>query len=145
LPSSTSAHAKAPPPKTPAFWAIVDANRAPEEGELADILDGLGNPNAVTLEHIANHTNYTFSQWLNDVKNRRVIPHRLERVGYVPVRNPDADSGMWRIAGVRQAIYAKKTMTLREQIVATEQLQEVGNKTAVAAKVIKLKRVASRH
>jgi hypothetical protein len=36
---------KAPPPKTPAFWAIV-ANRAPEDAELADVLDGLGNPNA---------------------------------------------------------------------------------------------------
>src|SRR5262249_17956488 len=29
-------NAKAPPPKTPAFWAIVDANRAPEESEMAD-------------------------------------------------------------------------------------------------------------
>ena len=38
--------AKAPPEKTPAFWTIVDANCAPEEGELADILDKLGNPDA---------------------------------------------------------------------------------------------------
>jgi hypothetical protein len=30
---------KAPPPKTPAFWDIVDANRAPEDAELADVLD----------------------------------------------------------------------------------------------------------
>jgi hypothetical protein len=30
---------KAPPPKTAAFWDIVDANRAPEQSELADILD----------------------------------------------------------------------------------------------------------
>jgi hypothetical protein len=29
---------KAPPPKTPAFWDIVDANRTPEDAELADIL-----------------------------------------------------------------------------------------------------------
>src|SRR6516162_10953850 len=34
---------KAPPPKTPGFWAIVDANRAPEDAELADVLDRLGN------------------------------------------------------------------------------------------------------
>ncbi len=27
---------KAPPPKTPAFWDIVDANRSPEDAELAD-------------------------------------------------------------------------------------------------------------
>ena len=37
---------KAPPPKTPAFWDIVDANRAPEDAELADVLDKLGNPDA---------------------------------------------------------------------------------------------------
>jgi hypothetical protein len=39
--------AKAPPPKTPAFWAIVDANRPQEEAELADLLDSLGNPSAI--------------------------------------------------------------------------------------------------
>ena len=33
---------KAPPPKTDAFWAIVDAHHAPEASELADVLDILG-------------------------------------------------------------------------------------------------------
>jgi hypothetical protein len=28
---------KAPPPKTQAFWDIADANRAPEDAELADV------------------------------------------------------------------------------------------------------------
>ena len=32
---------KAPPPKTPAFWDIVDASRAPEDAELADVIDAL--------------------------------------------------------------------------------------------------------
>jgi hypothetical protein len=35
---------KAPPPKTPAFWDIVDANRVPEDAELADVLDEMENP-----------------------------------------------------------------------------------------------------
>jgi hypothetical protein len=30
--------------------------------------------------------------WLKERKNRRIIPHRFETVGYVPVRNKDADS-----------------------------------------------------
>src|ERR1700736_4912040 len=30
---------KAPPPKTPAFWDIVDANRVPEDAELLAVLD----------------------------------------------------------------------------------------------------------
>jgi hypothetical protein len=48
----TSFDPKAPPPKTPAFWDIVDANRAPEDAELADVLDNMGNPDATTLIRI---------------------------------------------------------------------------------------------
>ena len=40
---------KAPPPKTQAFWEIANANRAPEDAELADVLDDLGQPDVVTL------------------------------------------------------------------------------------------------
>ena len=43
---------KAPPQKTPAFWDIVDATRAPD-AELVDVLDRLGNPDAVTIITIA--------------------------------------------------------------------------------------------
>jgi hypothetical protein len=46
---------KAPPPKTAAFWAIVDASRAPEDAEFADVLDALGNPPAVTLFELFFH------------------------------------------------------------------------------------------
>jgi hypothetical protein len=41
---------KAPPPKTAAFWSIVDASRAVEDAELADLFDRMGNPDAVTLD-----------------------------------------------------------------------------------------------
>jgi hypothetical protein len=34
--------AKAPPAKTATFWEIVDASRAPEDAELADVLDEIG-------------------------------------------------------------------------------------------------------
>lgn len=57
---------KTPPPKTEAFWAIVDANRAPEDAELADVLDKLGRtspynpqeiilPDAVALSRVQSH------------------------------------------------------------------------------------------
>jgi hypothetical protein len=115
-------NAKAPPPKTPAFWAIVDANRAPEESEMADVLDRLDNPNAVTLAQIQNASTDSFAGWLGDRKHRRIIPHRLEQCGYVPVRNPDADDGLWKIGGRRKAVYAKATLPLRDQIAATQNL-----------------------
>jgi Family of unknown function (DUF5906) len=35
--------AKAPPLKTNAFWEIADANRSPEDAELADAIDALEN------------------------------------------------------------------------------------------------------
>jgi hypothetical protein len=64
-------------------------------------------------------------------KNRRAIPHRLEKCGYVPVHNPTADDGLWKIkverlmssypkgtpkpspvVGKRQVVYAKKTLPI---------------------------------
>src|SRR5262249_33936913 len=74
---------KAPPPKTPAFWDIVDAGRAPEEGELADVLDEMGRPSTVTLSEIRAAAVGEFLDWLQDRKNRRVIPRRMGDAGYV--------------------------------------------------------------
>jgi hypothetical protein len=119
---------KAPPPKTPAFWDIVDANRAPEDSELADLLDNLGGPDCITLTRLLDNTRNIsglvdgIGLWLNDRKNRRVIPHRMEACGYVPVRNPDADDGLWKIADKRQAMYAKATLSLRDQLEAAAKL-----------------------
>lgn len=115
--------AKAPPPKTPAFWAIVDAGAAPEEAELADILDQLGKPVAVTLSHIQRAAEGEFHDWLIDRRNRRAIPHRLEKCGYVPVRNPDdTHDGQWRIESKRQTVYASNRLSVRDQIAAARAL-----------------------
>ena len=104
---------KAPPPKTEAFWAIVDANAAPEDAELADVLDKLGNPPAVTLADVQNNAPSDFEQWLRDRKNRRQIPYRFERCGYIPVRNDVAKDGLWTVKRVRQVIYARAELTAR--------------------------------
>jgi hypothetical protein len=115
-------NAKAPPPKTPAFWAIVDANRPPEDAELADVLESLGHPNAIPLARILSAAEGDTAAWLNDRKNRRIIPHRLESCGYVPVRNPDAEDGRWKIFGRRLAVYARTELPLRDQISAARDL-----------------------
>lgn len=118
---------KAPPPKTPAFWDIVDANRSPEDAELADVLDSLGNPEAVTLVMLDNPlTDSDFRAWLQDRRNRRQIPYRLEAAGYVPVRNNAAEDGLWKIGSKRQTIYAHKLLSVREQIVAANDLCKRG-------------------
>jgi Family of unknown function (DUF5906) len=113
---------KAPPPKTAAFWDIVDASRAPENAELADALEALGNPDATTLDRIRVSATGEFLMWINDRKNRRVIPHRLEECGYVRVRNTAAEDGLWKIGGRRQAVYAKKSLPTNAQIRAAGRL-----------------------
>jgi hypothetical protein len=115
--------AKAAPPKTAAFWDIVSASVAPEDSELADVLDALGNPDAVTLAQLIEQSSGTAAaEWLLERKNRRALPHRMERCGYVPVRNPDADDGLWKLQDRRQVIYAKARFSLRDQIAAARRV-----------------------
>jgi hypothetical protein len=113
---------KAPPPKTPAFWEIVDACRAPEDAELADAIDALGRPDATTLEQVANHATDSFAEFLRDRRNGRQIPHRFEDCGYVAVRNDGAKDGLWAINRRRQAIYAKAELSPRDRIAAAYKL-----------------------
>ena len=115
-------NAKAPPPKTPAFWDIVDANRAPEDAELADVLDRLQRPDATTLIRLAERADPSFRDWLIDRKNRRQIPHRLEAADYVHVRNEAAKDGMWVVKKKRQVIYGRRDLSLRDRIVAAQKL-----------------------
>jgi hypothetical protein len=130
----SSFNPKAPPPKTAAFWAIVDANRAPVDAELADVLDGLGNPDAVTLSDIsemaAQQNGYggSFFEWITDRRNRRAIPYRLEQCGYVPVRNPSTQTGLWVVGGARQVIYAKAGLSLADQLRAAEERTRTGTR-----------------
>lgn len=107
---------KAPPPKTEAFFEIVQAYRAPEDAELADALDGLGRPNIVTLGQIASRADQSFAEWLRDRKNARRIPHRMEECGYVAVRNPDAEDGRWKMNGKRQVVYARAELSPRARL-----------------------------
>jgi hypothetical protein len=114
--------AKKPPPKTRAFWDIVDSNVAPENAELADVLERMGNPDAVTISRIVLHAEGSLAVWLSDRKNARQIPHRLEQCGLIKVRNDLATDGQWRINDKRQAIYAKKSLSIREQIRAAKEI-----------------------
>ena len=116
--------AKAPPPQTSAFWDIVTASRLPEDAELADVLDRIGDPDATTLGRVQSAAQGGFADWINDRKNRRMIGHRFEACGYIALRNDTAKDGLWKIAGARQVIYVRNTLSLAEQMRAARQLQE---------------------
>ena len=115
---------KAPPPKTNAFWDIVGANRSHEDAEIADVIDDLGNPSAITIDRIAGAADNELAGWIRDRKNRRQIPHRLEQCEYVPVRNDAAKDGLWKLNGRRQAVYAKRFLVPRDRLRAAQELAE---------------------
>jgi hypothetical protein len=89
---------------------------------MADVLDSLGNPDAVTLSRLAANASDKFSEWLRDLKNSRKIPHRLEQCGYVAVRNEAAEDGRWKLSGKRQTAYAKLALSIRDRVIAVGKL-----------------------
>jgi Family of unknown function (DUF5906) len=118
---------KAPPPKTQAFWEIVDASRAPEDAEMQDAIDFLGDPNppALTITQLKRcPSSESFAEYLKDRKNSRRIPHRLEDCGYVAVRNVHAKDGLWKMAGGRQVIYARADLSIRDRVIAAQRLAD---------------------
>lgn len=118
---------KALPPKTPIFYEIVNLNRAPEDAELADVIETLGNPQALTLEMMAekvsaNGARGSFFEYLTDRKNGRSIAYRLNERCYVSVDNPSRADGLWRINGKRQTAYAREELCIRDRHTAIHEL-----------------------
>jgi hypothetical protein len=120
---------KAPPPKTAAFWDIVNASQPPEDAELADLLDKLGQPDpqdprilvppeTATMGDLIAKATGSIAEWLLDRRNRRPLPHRLERCGFVSVRNPTSKDGLWKLGDGRQVIYARSDLTLEARLAA---------------------------
>ena len=119
----------APPPKTSAFKDIVAANIAPEDTELGDALEALGNPDAVTVLDIVTSPHGASLEWLLDRKHRRAIPYRFERCGYVPCHNPKAGDGRWKIGGEHGKnlmIYVKVSLTPGQQLAAASKRRDSG-------------------
>ena len=128
-----------PPPKTPAFWEIVNANRPPEDSELADVLDEIGDPfgmgewpHVVTVEDLvrgAQAVDHRFAEWISDRKNRRNITHRLEKCSYSPLRNPDdKHDGQWKINGRRVTVYARSNVAIADRFKAVQAYKEAAER-----------------
>jgi hypothetical protein len=113
---------KAPPHKTQAFWEIVDASRAPEDGEMQDAIDRLGAPDVLTLNQIINQADADFALFLRDRKNARRIPHRLEACGYVAVRDAGTKDGRWKVHGHNLTIYGKASLSIRDRFAKAKAL-----------------------
>jgi hypothetical protein len=120
-------NAKAPPKKTEAFFSIANANAAPEEVELVEVLDRLGNPAAVIIKQIAGKAEelehlQDLAGWITERKNRRAMPHRMAQAGYLPVRNPGDKTGLWKLMGSKLVVYAQKELSLHDQMKAVNEM-----------------------
>lgn len=117
-------NAKAPPPKTEGWYAMVDSGRSPESIEIMDLIEQLGNPDAVTIgaiKEISLKTGGELYEWLRD--HKKSSHYRMKDAGYVPVRNPDDKLDRWFIGGKRQMIYAKRELPLGRRLEAARALR----------------------
>jgi len=122
---------KAPPPKTAAFWEIVNVGLPEEDAELADLIDTLGKRNAkdgflpvkaVTIPELIAAAQGEISDWIANRGNRKSLPHRLARCGYTVVPNPDRPKdGLWRYNGARTAIYVRTGLSAEERLKAARE------------------------
>jgi hypothetical protein len=119
--------AKAPPPQTAAFHAIVGAGRAPENAEIADLIDAMAKqnggqpPQALIIDDLRLRALGEVLEWLGDRKNRRVIPHRLENSGYEAFHNSTATDGMWVVDGHGKVIYVRAELPAQDKLKAARE------------------------
>jgi hypothetical protein len=156
---------KATPPRTPAFFEIVASGVAQEEIELADVIDSLQNPDpknpdpknptmiapdTLTIEQLIAAAPYALAEWLRDRNNRKAIPHRLEKCGYVRTPNPNNPrQGIWIVKlwethsgrtpeqiSRRMQVYAKASLSYNERVKAVRaMIAEIGKKTEADARM----------
>ncbi|MBB4391781.1 bifunctional DNA primase/polymerase [Bradyrhizobium sp. ERR14] len=122
----TAFNAKAPPPKTAAWHMVVAAGVAPESGDLSDVIESMGKPDALTLQMIRARTpgDSQLRLMFEDAKLRRAIPKRLAECGYVAVTNPDArdSGGRWRTPCGKTTIYARQELAEPDRVAAARQI-----------------------
>jgi hypothetical protein len=119
---------KTPPPKTTAWQAMVQANAAPEESELAELLEEMGSPAAVTIAQLRESADlrhmYGIKDFLAGAATRRQIPHRMAECGYDIVPNDAAKDGRWVVGHRRETVYARRLLSRRDQIIAARALSD---------------------
>jgi hypothetical protein len=119
---------KAPPPKTPGFWHMVNADRGEDHGALNDAIEAIDTskhpqrvrPEALTINQLTAVAPHL--EWLAQLKMRRAVGKRLGDCGYIAVDNPHTREGLWMVGGKRQRVYARMDMTLSDRLAAALKL-----------------------
>lgn len=116
---------KAEPIKTAAWEMMVAASVSDGDMELADALDGIKRPNALTLDMLRRHVGLTMSNLREDLHDRKkssTWPARMAKAGYTQVRNGGSKDGYFAVGGVRMPIYVNKELGERDRGNAADEL-----------------------
>jgi hypothetical protein len=112
-------NAKAPPPRTSAFYETVAANVTPETNDVANVIEvQMRRPDAFNVIEFMNAIPLDGELRAWSQKNRRLLGHRFIEAGYTSVPNPDAQDRVWKINGARTVIYVKTSLSAVERLVA---------------------------
>jgi len=121
--------AKRPPRQTVAFRDIVSLSATPEDADMADALDYLGRPEAVTLSDIMDAAlatrRHEFLHYLKNPGNGPKLKFRFEECGYAPVLNPENKAGHWQIGDRRQTIFARTEINHGARVMAARKRAEL--------------------
>ena len=115
---------KAPPPKTAAFHTLVHTNAAPEDDTLADLVELATRTDSDVLTRTllfgaamtAKLPDLTEIETLLMKQHAKRFRHRLVRLGYELVPNPDTKDNRWKFAGQREAIYASTRLSPTDRL-----------------------------
>jgi len=102
----SSFNPKAEPRKTEAFHYMVTVSSGAAYGEIADAIDELGNPQALTINELM--VVAPNLETLRDPEKRKNTSFRLAECQYIAISNPTAKDKLWRINGQRQTIYVHR-------------------------------------
>ena len=120
---------KAPPPRTQAFWEMVNAMRSEKESEMDDVIENLGTPKALVIADLIASADLlgsrydAFVAFLKDRTKSRLVTIRLEGCGYRRLTNPDEAAGRWVVGGQRTGVYVRQEMSDREGFEAVKALK----------------------
>jgi hypothetical protein len=112
---------KAPPPKTPGFWHMVNAERGDEHGALLGAIEKLNQQRAAASKPIDVVTISDLVavapglDGLRDMRMRRKVGKQLGACGYIAVDNTNSTQGLWFVGGQQQRIYACEKMPRRDR------------------------------
>jgi hypothetical protein len=136
--------AKAPPRQTAAWHDIVSVNCPLEDAQMEDVLDQLSTetdangdplpPPVLTVKMLVAVATGAFAEWLSQTKNLKALRHRLDRFGYVTMKNPDNDRGYWKIAGERVMVYAHNSLAVHDREASVRAFIENGGLRVVKSR-----------